>query len=48
MQIILWHDVAGGGNMRWSHSMDDGRGTVDIAGQMRDALSHDDEDHGHD
>jgi len=48
LQLILWHDIAAGRAMRWSESINEGRGSVDIAAQMKQALANTDEDHGHD
>jgi len=48
LQIIAWHDLAAGCNLRWSHDMDEGGGSVDIAGQMKASLSLTDETDGTD
>ena len=48
LQMILWHDVAAGRLMRWSHNANEGGGTVDIAKQMKQTLANANEDYGHD
>jgi len=40
LQIILWHDVANARVMRWTHSMNEGAGVVDIATQMQVTLKN--------
>jgi hypothetical protein len=42
--MILWHDIAAGRTMRWSESMNEGRGSVDIAAQIRKSLANANED----
>jgi hypothetical protein len=50
LQIILWHDLKAGRKMRWSVGMNEGRGSVDIAAQMRKTLAqaNSNEDYGND
>lgn len=48
LQMILWHDIKAGRKMRWSHGMNEGRGSVDIAAQMRRSLANANEDNGYD
>jgi hypothetical protein len=48
LQMILWHDLKAGRKMRWAHSMNEGRGSVDIAAQIRKSLVNANEDHSHD
>jgi hypothetical protein len=46
MQLILWHDTANGRIVRWAIPMKGQKGGVDIAAQMKQSLSHADEDYG--
>jgi hypothetical protein len=48
LQLILWHDIAAGRPMRWSESMNEGDGVVDIGAQMKATLANAHENHGHD
>ncbi len=48
LQMILWHDIKAGRKMRWAHSINEGRGSVDIAAQIRKSLANANEDHSHD
>jgi hypothetical protein len=48
LQLILWHDIAAGRTMRWSQSINEGGGTVDIASQMKATLANANENLGHD
>jgi hypothetical protein len=48
LQLILWHDIAAGRTMRWSQSLNEGGGTVDIASQMKATLANANENLGHD
>jgi hypothetical protein len=48
LQMILWHDLKAGRKMRWTNSMNEGRGSVDIAAQIRKSLANANEDHSHD
>jgi hypothetical protein len=48
LQLILWHDVASGRAMRWSESLNEGGGAVDIAAQIKATLANANEDYGHD
>jgi hypothetical protein len=46
--MILWHDIASGRTMRWSESINEGEGSVDIAAQMKATLANANENHGSD
>jgi hypothetical protein len=48
LQLILWHDIAAGRPMRWSESINEGDGVVDIGAQMKATLANAHENHGHD